>query len=333
VKHFEDIRSYEQFLIYKQARENFSVREPHPGDTIVGTEKLDGANASFWVDEHMKVHAYSRKTELDEHNTLRGFYTYIKKFVEEAGPHLFNPNFVYFGEWLVSHSIKYKDDSYNQFYLFDIYDKKLDWSLGYLGALEVYDKCCFGWSDSGIKMAPMLCRVAFQSYDDLEEIQYDLKNESRYSKDGNMEGIVFSDLDCLNDDGDGYFRIKFVNQEFKEIKFAKHEKTQQKPEMELAYKFSKYLTVARINKKINEVLDENPNVVFDMTVFKTQTPGEITERVYNDILKEGVDLPLEDMEKNKKYFMKSTRKSVCRVLAISIKEGVYKDLNKDAVGA
>lgn len=82
-------------------------------------EKIDRANTSIWIEDG-KVKCGSRRRELT--GGFRGFYDFvtqhtpIKKYLEK------NPTHRLYGEWLVKHTIQYKEDAYNKFYLFDIFD-------------------------------------------------------------------------------------------------------------------------------------------------------------------------------------------------------------------
>lgn len=51
------------------------------GDNIVIQEKIDGANASFRKDGDI-VRAYSRNNELNEENTLGGFYQFVQENIK-----------------------------------------------------------------------------------------------------------------------------------------------------------------------------------------------------------------------------------------------------------
>lgn len=81
-------------------------------------EKIDGANASFKL-ENGELKCFSRNNELDEHNTLRGFYNWVHENVDKD--QLYDGD-VFYGEWLVHHKVKYNEEAYGNFYLFDILD-------------------------------------------------------------------------------------------------------------------------------------------------------------------------------------------------------------------
>lgn len=82
--------------------------------------KLDGANASIWMEDG-ELCCGSRNMKLDVHNTLNGFYQYVMK---HEGIREFMRNFPHltlYGEWLTPHTIKnYNSTAWYQFYLFDV---------------------------------------------------------------------------------------------------------------------------------------------------------------------------------------------------------------------
>jgi hypothetical protein len=87
------------------------------GDVMV-EEKIDGANTSVWI-ENGTLKCASRTRELT--GGFNGFVDYvnkhdgIKSYLNEF------PNHRLYGEWLVKHTIPYSEESYKQFYLFDIF--------------------------------------------------------------------------------------------------------------------------------------------------------------------------------------------------------------------
>lgn len=95
------------------------------GDTISVSEKLDGANASFSFSPDGELEVFSRNQQLDEHNTLQGFWGYAHETILpkiESIPS--KGNFIFYGEWLIPHAIAYHEEHYKKFYLFSIWDKQ-----------------------------------------------------------------------------------------------------------------------------------------------------------------------------------------------------------------
>lgn len=95
----------------------------HVGDHIVIQEKVDGSNSAIVYDkETNKLVAFSRRQALDYNNTLNGFWNWVQTLAVK--PFSKYPNYVFFGEWLTSHTIKYIQDAYKKFYFYDVYDKE-----------------------------------------------------------------------------------------------------------------------------------------------------------------------------------------------------------------
>ena len=81
-------------------------------------EKLDGANASIWIDKRGEITCGSRNRELSE--GFNGLVDYVKENEPINNLLKDNPQLRLYGEWLVPHTIKYDETSYRKFYLFDI---------------------------------------------------------------------------------------------------------------------------------------------------------------------------------------------------------------------
>jgi hypothetical protein len=81
-------------------------------------EKIDGANASIWLDKRGEVTCGSRNRELS--GGFNGLVDYVKT---DAAINLIlhdHPTWRLYGEWLVRHTIGYNESAYKKFYLFDI---------------------------------------------------------------------------------------------------------------------------------------------------------------------------------------------------------------------
>lgn len=110
------------------------------GDIISITEKMDGANASIRYDEKEDVlRAFSRNNELSKDQNLRGFWEYVQKMDKE--PFARYPHYIFFGEWLVKHTVIYEKDNYDKFYLFSIFDGDADQWLPQDSVKSIADEC------------------------------------------------------------------------------------------------------------------------------------------------------------------------------------------------
>ena len=103
--------------------------------------KLDGTNASVWINELGQLRAGSRNRELSIGNDNAGFYQAMAEddkliqFLEE------NPNLTLYGEWLVPHTLKtYEEDAWRKFYIFDVFDRSTSKFLSYDQYTDMLDQ-------------------------------------------------------------------------------------------------------------------------------------------------------------------------------------------------
>jgi hypothetical protein len=89
--------------------------------------KIDGTNASVWMNEDGTIGTGSRRRVVTPEDDNQGFAAYIKKHEPLFQDFLRRySSWRLFGEWLVPHSLKtYRDDAWRKFYVFDVYDEGL----------------------------------------------------------------------------------------------------------------------------------------------------------------------------------------------------------------
>ena len=221
-----------------------------------------------------------RKNELNYQNTLRGFWNYVQSLDKEKFKDLGNR--IVFGEWLVSHTVRYNADVYNNFYVFDMYDTETEqWlpqsivkdyaethELNYIHTL--YDGEFVSWEHcSSFLHSP--------AYGD------------------NQEGIVVKNESKLNDpDVRNPFYLKIVNDSFKETQAKNHTKKELDPqhqeEKNKAEEIAKeVVTEARVRKEIHKMIDEGilPETLQpqDMKTIAQNLP----KRIYDDVVKEELE--------------------------------------------
>lgn len=190
--------------------------------------KLDGTNASVWVDNEGVICAGSRNRELSIGNDNAGFLDHVIN--GEINANLCNffgefPQAILYGEWLVKHSFKqYDDDAWRKFYVFDVifFDEGDDphyvHPLVYMNWLEVY----------GIEYIPPIAKINNPTEESLHKL---LEKATYKVKDGfgPGEGIVIKNYQFVN----RYGRVnwaKIVRNEFK----AAHSRTML-PEVKSTY--------------------------------------------------------------------------------------------------
>lgn len=237
---------------------------------IIIQEKLDGANASFKY-ENGQLKCFSRNTELDESNTLRGFTVWAKDhFIDHEG---LAENYIFFGEWLVRHKLSYGENE-NKFYLFDIYDIEKE---EYLPFIKVESAA----EELGLNLVPVFYEGEFQS---IEHIQ-SFVGKSNLGEIG--EGVVVKNTSYKNKYGTQQF-TKFVSDQFAEMaKTKKHNIS--KPKDELQEFVNSTVNKARVSKIIHKLVDEGllkeDYAIEDMGLILKNTGT----RVFEDVIKEELD--------------------------------------------
>lgn len=237
MKHYKDIMAM---------RPSF-MDDFHEGDIITITEKIDGANASFDLNENKtEINAMSRKTLLDESNTLRGYYNYAKSL--EIRIFDDNPDYLVFGEWLVKHSIKYPESAYNKFYVFDIYDKKTENWMKHEDVVEFAEKY-------NLLMVPVFYVGPFISWEHVESFV----GQTKMGGDRG-EGVVVKNQTTLNTFHDSRHQsyVKIVAKEFKEAHTSRQKTID--PEKLAAQEYARELTStivtpARVIKLLHKMVD------------------------------------------------------------------------------
>lgn len=220
------------------------------GDYIVIQEKIDGANSAIRYDtENDCVVAQSRKQILSLSNNLRGMYEWSQTLDKNKVKEVLGNNLVFFGEWLVPHTVKYPNEKYNQFYAYDIYDTDAE---KYLPQDIVEEKA----KALGLNFVPVFYKGEFQSW------EHCLSSVGKTEMGGEMgEGIVIKNQAKLNDpNGRTPFYIKIVSEKFQET--HEHHAKIVSPEQLKAQEENKALcesivTEARVTKILHKLVDES----------------------------------------------------------------------------
>ncbi|MFS1518591.1 RNA ligase family protein [Bacillus sp. SCS-151] len=239
------------------------------GDKIVVMEKLDGANASFKVEDG-KILAYSRNNQLSKENNLRGFY----EWTQTLDPSKLLSNVIYYGEWLVKHKLDY-GENHNQFYLFDVFDIQAERYAPFIN-VEFESK------KLGLKQCPVFYQGEYKSIDHI----LSFVGKSFFGKVG--EGVVVKNYSYkFNRNGEQQF-TKIVSDEFAEVKQVKKQRVA--PTNGLLDEFvNTNLTQARVDKILHKLVDENVlDEDFDITDMGVILKNGGTW-IYEDIVEEELD--------------------------------------------
>jgi len=263
------------------------------GDGIIIQEKLDGANASFTLNNGV-LEAFSRNTKLDDSNTLGGVYGFVMESFNDKKNFL-GEDYIYFGEWLTPHKVKYEGFE-KQFFLFDIYSKSKE---QYLDFKEVEHEAI----TLGLNLIPVFYEGEYKSFEQLESYVGKTKLNGMIGEKILGEGIVVKNVNYLDKFGKQLF-VKLVVDEFREVKKQKKAKNPSDYKNTKEYIVAESLTTsARIEKIIYKLKDES---IIDCDIDKKHLGTIFKEcniRAWKDILKEESDSITKDMdyEKLRKY--------------------------------
>jgi hypothetical protein len=278
MKHFMDISRIKENESSELRISNIGAFQP--GDIIQISEKIDGANASIALGDNGNLVAFSRKNELNYQNNLRGFWNYVQTLDKEKFQDLGSR--VCFGEWLVSHTVKYNADAYNKWYVYDMYDTETEEWLPQSVVKEFAEV-------HGLEYIHVLYEGEFISWDHCRTFL----NSPAYGD--KQEGIVVKNQSKLNyPDVRRPFYLKIVNDSFSETKTHNYVKKvldpQHQEEKNQAEEIAnEVVTKARVQKEIHKMIDEGilPEKLQpkDMSMVARNLP----KRIYDDIVKEELE--------------------------------------------
>lgn len=228
------------------------------GENIVCEEKIDGANASFTYDTKTdSVASFSRNMALKPDNTLQGFYNFVGLFDKEVVKSVtLNGRYIIFGEWLVKHTIKYPEDCYNNFYMFDVWDTVDECYLPFNLVKEMYDMLVA--LGINIRFVPVFYIGKFTSWEDIQK----MVGRTEVGAEPCGEGVVVKTLDRLNDKTDRTPKyLKIVAERFSEVQSHKGQRKPVDPEVlkrkeEERQFVATIVTDRRIDKCLEKLVDE-----------------------------------------------------------------------------
>lgn len=204
-------------------------------------EKIDGANTSIWVGPDGKLWMGSRTRILRDNEEFNGFVPYVKAHEGINALLTLHPNYRLYGEWLVRHTVAYRETAYRKFYLFDIWD-----GTKYLTAADVQVLA----EEFNIPAVPVYGVFENPTADAIKA----LAGNSAFGDRG--EGIVIKNLDFKNKFGDCVF-AKIVTNAFMEdnaVAFGGNNKFS-KTYFEL-WAVNKYMTLPRVKKVMDKTQPE-----------------------------------------------------------------------------
>lgn len=237
--------------------------------------KLDGTNASIWLDEEGNVKAGSRNRELTLENDNAGFYAHVLSNKKIKNYLIKYPTHRLYGEFLVPHTLKtYREDAWRKFYVFDVCIDRDEENVEYI-PYDIYKPML---DEFDLEYIPPIAKVRNPSYEGLLKC---LERNEFLIKEGEGvgEGIVIKNYDFYNK----YKRqtwAKIVTTEFKE----KHNKTMgynefKERKMVEEQIVEDYCTTAFIEKEYAKIVHEKGE-------WKNQYIPMLLGKVFHELIKE-----------------------------------------------
>ena len=249
------------------------------GEHITITEKIDGANASIAVGEDGKLIAFSRRNELTPESNLQGFYEYVQSLDPTMISCVLGSRYIFFGEWLVKHTIKYPQEKMKQFYVFDVWDTEIEQYIPWEQTKQMAEFC-------GLKMVPVFYDGPFTSWEHV----YSFVGKTEMGGEPTGEGVVIKSQDRLDNKFSGTpAYVKIVAKEFAEVHQSKaHEVDPEKLAAKQAAEdlAATIVTARRITKGLEKFI-EDTLIPVDWDEHNMSTIARNLPRaIYNDCLKE-----------------------------------------------
>jgi len=236
--------------------------------------KIDGTNASIWMEDDGKLHAGSRKRELSLESDNAGFCRWmIDNYTEFMTLLDAHPFYHIYGEWLVPHTLRtYREEAWRKFYIFDVYDGEAERYLPY----EQYADLCSHY----LLPFPVIAPIEIVENSNLEHLTRLLDRNTYLIADGNGsgEGVVSKRYDYVNRYGRTTW-AKMVRNEFKERNLEAFgiPTVAMRAQVEQAIAIE-YVTRGRVSKALDKMRDAGP-------VTSRRIP-ELLGRIWNEIVTE-----------------------------------------------
>ena len=206
-------------------------------------EKVDGANASIWLGDDGEIHYGSRSRDLFLANdNFNGFGDWVRAHPQLKFFFKQYPAIRINGEWLVRHTIGYRETSYKKFYACGMVQ-----SDGGITMVLDFDDMYFLASTYEIPAVQLHGKFENPSM----ELIRSFAGQSVLGEKG--EGVVVKNLSFRNKFGDVNFG-KYVTQEFKEdngVTFGGNNKFSET--YEEMYFVNKFVTLPRVEKTTHKL--------------------------------------------------------------------------------
>jgi hypothetical protein len=174
--------------------------------TVYVFPKLDGANASVWLEDN-RIQVGSRNRQIGDGEG--GSWGKLRDYARLCSqiPDLMHncPTIRLYGEWLVPHTLRtYKDEAWEKFYVFDVMRED--------GSYMHYDEYSRLLDKYGVLYIPVIATTTQPNRETLEAL---VQENTYLVKEGIGEGIVLKNYDFVNGRGNVVWG-KVVHRRFKQ---------------------------------------------------------------------------------------------------------------------
>lgn len=244
--------------------------------------KLDGTNASVWLDDNGTIQAGSRKRHLSIEEDNASFLEWVLSQSNIHGYLKENPTHRLYGEWLVPHALKtYREDSWKRLYVFDVSIDKEEHEIVHAGDDKVkyihYDSYSKALENLGIDYVIPICTIENASYDQLVN---QLEKNVFLIEDGKGagEGIVIKNYDFKNKYGRQVW-AKIVTSEFKEKHAKVHGHSEIKGKKMVEDEIASEFVTKSLCEKVYAKIENDGG-------FTSRSIPKLLNTVYYDVIKE-----------------------------------------------
>lgn len=243
--------------------------------------KIDGTNASIWLNGKGELQAGSRKRHLSLDEDNAGFYEWALKQENILAYLTEHPTHRLFGEWLVPHSLKtYRQDAWKKFYVFDVaIDKTEDEILHEGDSLLKYQSYETYKPLLEAHKMDMIHPIAILKDADYEDFVKILDDNTFLIEEGKGigEGVVIKNYDFYNKYGRQTW-AKVITSEFKKKHKEEMGGGEANPILEQKIA-SKYVTTALVEKVKAKIELQHDG-------FSSKQIPELLNTVFYDVVKE-----------------------------------------------
>jgi len=233
--------------------------------------KIDGTNASIWWTDSLQAGSRNRQLSLEADNA--GFYQAMSTSMPHNELAKAYPNFIFYGEWLVPHSLKtYREDAWRKFYIFDVYDRVNEKHIHYDEYKDILDTYLVDY----IAPIAIIKNGNYETYQECLSRNFFLIDDGK----GNGEGIVIKNYNYQNKYGMQKW-AKLITNAFKE----EHHK-----EMGAPLVGSEIIEDKIVNKFVDKHLVDKTHakISTEMNGWSSKYIPRLLNAVYHDLVNEEI---------------------------------------------